>query len=89
MDTVDPLSSLDGIVVSGGRLNLYNALTGGGPSLSTLTIEAPTGGGKLIIKAKPSPGWKFKKWSGDCKGKKKTVVIMDKDQHCAAVFEKK
>jgi hypothetical protein len=56
-------------------------------SLSTLTIKAPTGGGKLIIKAKPNKGWKFKEWAGDCKGKKKTVVKMNKDQHCAAVFK--
>jgi hypothetical protein len=61
--------------------------------VSTLTIEAPTGGGKLIIMAKPSKGWKFKEWAGDCKGNNKkpakTVVKMNKDQHCAAVFEPK
>jgi hypothetical protein len=60
-----------------------------GPPLSTLTIEAPTGSGTLIIKAKPSKGWKFKEWAGDCKGKKKTKVKMDSDKHCAAVFEPK
>jgi len=57
--------------------------------LSTLKIEAPTDSGKLIIKAKPNKGWKFKEWAGDCKGKKKTVVKMNKDQLCTAVFEKK
>ncbi|MEN8221126.1 MAG: hypothetical protein ABFS56_33210 [Pseudomonadota bacterium] len=56
---------------------------------STLTIEAPTGSGKLNIKATPNQGWKFVEWAGDCKDKKKTVVKMDKDQHCAAVFEPK
>jgi len=63
---------------------------GGQPNLSTLTIEAPTGGGKLIIKAKSSSGWEFIEWAGDCKGKNnpaKTVVKMNKDQHCAVVFE--
>ncbi|MEN8217038.1 MAG: hypothetical protein ABFS56_11865 [Pseudomonadota bacterium] len=57
------------------------------------TIEAPTGSGKLIIMAKPGKGWEFKEWAGDCKGNKKklakTVVKMNKNQHCAAVFEPK
>jgi chitinase len=60
---------------------------------SSLTIEAPTGGGKFIIMAKPSKGWEFKEWAGDCKGNNKkpakTVVKMDKDQYCTAVFEPK
>jgi hypothetical protein len=62
--------------------------------LSTvLTIEALTGDDKLIIMAKPGKGRKFKEWAGDCKGKPnkpaKTVIKMNKDQHCAAVFEPK
>ena len=93
MDSVDLLSSINEKVVSGGRLNLYNALSGGVPSLSTLTIEAPTDGGKLVIKAVPLKGWKFVEWSGDCKAKPnnlaKTLVKMNKDKHCAAVFEQK
>jgi endo-1,4-beta-D-glucanase Y len=59
--------------------------------LTILTIEAPTGGGKLIIMAKPSKGWEFKEWAGDCKGNNnkpaKTVVKMNKDKRCATVFE--
>ncbi|MEN8220244.1 MAG: Calx-beta domain-containing protein [Pseudomonadota bacterium] len=62
-------------------------------TISALTVEAPRDGGKLIITAKPSKGWKFKEWAGDCEGngKKpaKTVVKMNKNQHCAAVFEPK
>jgi len=57
--------------------------------LSTLTVEAPTDGGKLIIKAKASKGWNFIEWAGDCKNKPKgkTVVKMNQDRLCTAVFK--
>ncbi|MEN8219442.1 MAG: right-handed parallel beta-helix repeat-containing protein [Pseudomonadota bacterium] len=57
--------------------------------LSTLTITAPTGSSKLILKAKPNKGFKFKGWKGDCKGKKKTTVPMNSDRVCMAEFVQK
>jgi hypothetical protein len=54
--------------------------------VSILRFNALTGSSKLILIAKPNQGFKFKGWSGDCKGKKKTKVSMDSDLICTAKF---
>ncbi|MEN8219294.1 MAG: right-handed parallel beta-helix repeat-containing protein [Pseudomonadota bacterium] len=59
-------------------------------AVSTLTIDALTDAGKFILQVKPNSGYKFKKWEGDCKGKKNKIIVpMDRDRVCTAVFKEK
>ena len=97
-NSVDSKSSLNGKVVTAGRINAAQAVVAGEYTLTvntvgqgTVEIDPPGGiyeaGTEVTLTAEPDPGWGFSGWSGDLTGSTNPATItMDSDKNITATF---